>query len=109
MNTALITAAPPELPAPQSSWREWLTYGLSWTAGRPLCESAPRPADEGGRAMTVHAYREARPGPRWRALYDATWPAYRRWYTRQGQTALPSLQECRDALTRHMPELVPTW
>ena len=59
--------------------------------------------------MTVHAYREAEPGPRWRALYDATWPAYRSWYTRDGLAARPSLQECRRALTRYMPELVPTW
>ncbi len=109
MNTALATAALPQLPASESHWRDWVTYGLSWAAGRPICEPAPRAAVEGGRVMTVHAYREARPGPRWRALYDATWPAYRSWYTRAGQPALPSLPECRDALTRYMPELVPTW
>ena len=59
--------------------------------------------------MTVHAYREAEPGPRWRALYDATWPAYRSWYTRDGLAVRPSLAECRRALARYMPELVPTW
>src|SRR6201991_4041481 len=59
--------------------------------------------------MTVDAYREAEPGPRWRALYDATWPAYRSWYTREGLAARPSLRECRHALTRYLPELVPSW
>jgi predicted choloylglycine hydrolase len=59
--------------------------------------------------MTVHAYREPEPGPRWKALFDATWPAYRTWYRREGLAARPSLRECRDALTRYLPELVPTW
>ena len=59
--------------------------------------------------MTVHAYREAEPGSRWRALYDATGPAYRRWYLREGSDARPSLPECRGALARYLPELVPIW
>ena len=37
------------------------------------------------RSLTLHAYHEgAQPGPRWQALYDATWPAYRRWYAGAG-------------------------
>lgn len=59
--------------------------------------------------MTMYAYREAQPGPRWRALYDATWPAYCSFYTKEGLAARPSLEECRRALTRYMPELLPTW
>src|SRR6185503_6350961 len=47
--------------------------------------------------------------PRWRALWDATWPAYRRWYTREGLAARPSLDECRRALSQYLPELMPTW
>jgi predicted choloylglycine hydrolase len=75
---------------------------LSWAA-------KSGPDSVGDRSMTVHAYREAQPGPRWRALYDATWQAYRSWYAREGLAARPSLRECRHALTRYMPELVPTW
>ncbi len=107
MNAALATVAPLPLPAPDSHWREWVTYGLRWAAASPVADSS-RAADD-GRFMTVHAYREPESGPRWRALYDATWPAYRSWYTRDGLAARPSLRECRHALTRHMPELVPTW
>ncbi len=59
--------------------------------------------------MTMHAYREARPGPRWKALFDATWPAYRAWWSREGVDARPSLAACRAALAQHMPELLPTW
>jgi predicted choloylglycine hydrolase len=37
------------------------------------------------------------------------WPAYERWYLQQGEAARPSLETCRAALERHMPELVPTY
>jgi predicted choloylglycine hydrolase len=110
MNAVLALAAPPPLPAPDSHWREWVTYGLRWAAARPpIADPARDAVVDGGRFMTVHAYREAEPGPRWRALYDATWPAYRSWYTREGLASRPSLRECRHALTRYLPELVPTW
>jgi predicted choloylglycine hydrolase len=110
MNTVLEAAAPLTLPSPDSHWREWVTYGLRWAAADPPATDWARAAVvDGDRFITVHAYREAEPGPRWRALYDATWPAYRSWYTREGLAARPSLKECRDALTRYLPELVPTW
>ena len=110
MNTELATVAPLPFPAPDSHWREWVTYGLRWAAARPpIADSAAPLWSTAAAFMTVHAYREAEPGPRWRALYDATWPAYRSWYTRDGLATRPPLQECRHALTRYMPELVPTW
>ncbi len=109
MNAALATAPPP-LPAPDSHWRDWVEYGLRWAAVRPPATTSTRAAAiSGGRVMTVHAYRETQPGERWQALFDATWPAYRNWYTREGLAARPSLRECRRALTRYLPELVPTW
>lgn len=98
MNAPLTTR-----PSPNAHWREWLAFGLQWAA---LVEPPVEPAS---RALTLHAYREATPGPRWQALHAATWPAYRRWYTREGLAARPSLDECRSALVRHLPELVPTW
>lgn len=105
----LVLGTSPPLPALDSHWREWAAYGLRWAAAQPrLADSAPGVVDD-GRTMTVHAYRESEPGPRWRALFDATWPAYRSWYTREGLAARPSPQECRHALTRYLPELVPTW
>ena len=109
MTAARATAAPLPFPAPESDWREWVTYGLSWPAASPVAEPVRTAEVDDGRFMTVHAYRETTPGSRWRALFDATWPAYRSWYTHEGLAARPSLPECRDALARYMPELIPTW
>lgn len=110
MTAELAPGDPPPLPPPNSHWRAWIDYGLSWAAARwrALNPARPAPVDT-GRTLTLHAYREAEPGPRWRALYEATWPAYRNWYAQEGLAARPSLRECHDALTRHLPELVPTW
>lgn len=58
--------------------------------------------------VTVYGIHEATPGPRWKALFDATWPAYRSWYL-TGPGTRPSLEEARGRLEEHMPELVPTW
>lgn len=59
--------------------------------------------------LTMYGIREPSPGPRWRALFDATWPAYRRWYLSEGFDARPTLTEAASALAEHMPELLPVW
>jgi len=58
--------------------------------------------------ITVHAINEPTPGPRWKALFDATWPAYRSWY-QSGSGERPSLEAAIERLERHMPELLPTY
>lgn len=88
------------MPTVEADWTQWREWGLSWS--RQWAISAPE------RTLTVHAYREAVPGDRWKALYDATWPAYRTWYLARPDSA-PTADECRIALSRHMPELVPMW
>jgi predicted choloylglycine hydrolase len=102
--STLPTDVPP-FPSADTGWQDWIRYGLRWAAQIP----ADAPARAVSRNLTVHAYREAQPGARWRALYDATWPGYRRWYTQEGLAARPTVDECRRALTRHLPELIPTW
>ncbi len=57
--------------------------------------------------LTLYGIHEPRPGPRWQALFDATWTAYRGWYLSDGPR--PDLTTCRTMLGRHMAELVPTW
>lgn len=120
MSALLIELPSPHLPSPDAHWQKWLNYGLHWASmvGR---HSVVEPtsaiargsvaglSDEASRILTLHAYREIGPGPRWQALYAATWPAYRRWYAREGLAARPSLDECRRALVHHLPELIPTW
>jgi predicted choloylglycine hydrolase len=57
----------------------------------------------------MYGINEAIPGPRWKALFDATWPSYRAWYLQDGVERRPGLTTARAMLVRHMPELVATW
>lgn len=82
----------------RESWAAWDIW--SWTASPPI-----HPA----RSFTLFGIREAQPGPRWHALFAATWPAYRAWYLKDGDAARPDLATARAQLSRHMPELVSTW
>jgi predicted choloylglycine hydrolase len=59
--------------------------------------------------LEFHAVAEPQPGPRVQARFEAMWPAYRRWYLRDGDAARPSYLACRRMLETHMPELVPSW
>jgi predicted choloylglycine hydrolase len=59
--------------------------------------------------LAFEAVAEARPGERWQQRFNATWPAYRAWYLRDGDAARPSYAVVRRALNDHMPELVPVW
>jgi predicted choloylglycine hydrolase len=52
---------------------------------------------------------EPAPGPRWQALFERLWPAYRRWYLSDGEAARPTYLACRRALKRHMPEILPLY
>jgi predicted choloylglycine hydrolase len=68
-----------------------------------------RPAPPGAERVDFEAVRELEPGPKWRARFEAMWPAYRAWYLQDGDAARPSYAACRRALSEHMPELVPTY
>ena len=83
------------------SWGAWDT-GKGWSGTTSVPLQSPR-------SFTLFGIREARPGPRWQALFAATWPAYRAWYLEDGDDARPDRATARAALTTHMPELVPTW
>jgi len=52
---------------------------------------------------------EAEPGDRIAAIFRDYWPAYRRWFLREGDGARPNYAECVRALRTHMPELMPTY
>ena len=55
------------------------------------------------------AISEPLPGPRWAGLFEEYWPAYRRWWAKDGVSVRPSYAECRRAIRRHMPEILPLW
>lgn len=56
--------------------------------------------------LTFRAVSEDRPGPLWAGLFREYWPAYRKWWAREGVQARPSYAECLRALKRHMPEIL---
>jgi predicted choloylglycine hydrolase len=56
--------------------------------------------------LTFRAVSEPEPGPAWAGLFRLYWPAYRRWWAREGVSTRPSYLACRRALARHMPEIV---
>jgi predicted choloylglycine hydrolase len=62
-----------------------------------------------GEALELEAIEELRPGPQWRARFEAMWPTYRSWYLQDGDAERPSYPVCRRALEEHMPELLPTY
>lgn len=57
-------------------------------------------------SLVFRAISEDRPGDKLAALFRDYWPAWRRWWAREGLTARPTYRECRAALARHMPELL---
>lgn len=59
--------------------------------------------------LTFTGIDEAEPGPKWQALFERLWPAYRRWYVSDGEPARPTYLACRRALKNHMPELLPLY
>jgi predicted choloylglycine hydrolase len=69
---------------------------------RPIDADAPIP-------LTVFGIHEPTPGPRWQALFAATWPGYRRWYLQRDVRPRPALGLAQDMLATHMPELLPTY
>jgi predicted choloylglycine hydrolase len=60
-------------------------------------------------SLTFRAVAEPWPGTRWQARFEQMWPAYERWFLRDGDAARPSYPVARKMLATHMPELVPAW
>jgi predicted choloylglycine hydrolase len=59
--------------------------------------------------LEFEAVEEAQPGSGWADRFEAMWPTYRTWYLQDGDAARPSYVACRDALARHLPELMPVY
>ncbi|NNE24273.1 MAG: hypothetical protein HKN11_16865 [Rhizobiales bacterium] len=59
--------------------------------------------------MLWRAISEDDPGPKWARLFGEYWPDYKRWWLHQGEEARPTYLEGRQALGKHMPEMVPLY
>ncbi len=58
-------------------------------------------------SLTFDAIRESRPGPKWAARWDRSWPAYEAWFIARGGDNGPDRATCEAALRHYMPELLP--
>jgi predicted choloylglycine hydrolase len=59
--------------------------------------------------VDFRAFKEPEPGRKWARVFRRLWPAYQKWYLREGEGSRPTLHSCACALRDHMPELVPTY
>lgn len=59
--------------------------------------------------LRFRSAREPVPNDATRRRFENVWPAYRRWFLREGDSRRPGFLSCRAALAQHMPELVATW
>ena len=59
--------------------------------------------------FTFEAISEDRPGEKWRRAFDRHWHAYSRWFLRSGKNDRPTYLECRRAIRKFMPELMPLY
>jgi predicted choloylglycine hydrolase len=59
--------------------------------------------------FTFRSLIEGKPGAVWQREFNALWPAYRRWFLRDGEGDRPTYLQSLQALQQHMPELLPTY
>jgi predicted choloylglycine hydrolase len=59
--------------------------------------------------FTFRAMEELELGPKWKALFEETWPEYRRWFLQEGEEARASYATSVRMLKAHMPELFPVY
>ena len=59
--------------------------------------------------LSFRSLSEAKPGPKWQALFADAWPAFQRWFLSEGDEARPSYLASLRALRRYMPELEPSY
>ena len=58
-------------------------------------------------SLTFDAVSENKPGPKWAARWNRSWPAYEAWFVANGGDNCPDCVACNAALQENMPELVP--
>ena len=49
---------------------------------------------------------EATPGPKWQALFERSWPAYKSWFLSQGLEDRATYLECREAIQQYLPRFL---
>ena len=72
-------------------------------------EVLPEAGERREAPVTFRSIVEETPGPKLAALFQGAWPAYRRWFLRDGDAARPSYAAGYRALRTYLPELVGTY
>ncbi len=49
------------------------------------------------------------PGDKWLLFYNYSKSGYRNWFLKDGEYGRPSIEDCSQALKKHMPEFHPLW
>ena len=82
-----------------------------WTADEHELQLLPQRGEAGAdqASLRFETLLVPEPGETWLASFVAMWPAYRRWYLKEGEAARPDLETCRAMLDHWMPELLPTF
>ncbi len=60
-------------------------------------------------SFTFNCIREERPGEKWKALFERTWPYYKNWFLSEGHQVRTGFMTSTEELTKHMPELMPIY
>lgn len=59
--------------------------------------------------VALNCVEEKQPGEKWQALFEKSWPFYKKWFLQEGLMARPGYLTCSDKLKEYMPELVPVY
>ncbi|MDH4058444.1 MAG: C45 family autoproteolytic acyltransferase/hydrolase [Cyclobacteriaceae bacterium] len=59
--------------------------------------------------ISFNSVYEEKPGEKWKALFDRTWPHYKNWFLSEGYFARKGYLTSVTMLEQHMPELLPTY
>jgi len=59
--------------------------------------------------ISFSCIQEDKPGEKWKALFDRTWPHYKTWFLSEGAMARKGYLTSHSELKRHMPELLPVY
>lgn len=57
--------------------------------------------------ISFNCIQEDKPGEKWKALFDRTWPHYKTWFLSEGGVARKGYLTSYTEFKRHMPELLP--
>ena len=59
--------------------------------------------------ISFSCIQEHKPGEKWKALFDRTWPHYKNWFLSEGYLARKGYLTSYSELQKHMPEIVPLY